>query len=85
MIAVAELIEEVLHHPRTDRSYLATKLLESLDEDENEMSEEWKSELDRRLQDIDEGKVKMVSHAEVMANVRAMLEKSRLERDEKLS
>jgi putative addiction module component (TIGR02574 family) len=85
MTAVAELIEEVLHLPRTDRSYLATKLLESLDEEDDEMSEDWKSELDRRLQDIDEGKVKMIPHAEVMANVRAMLEQIRLERAEKVS
>ena len=85
MIAVAELIEEALNLPQTDRSYLASKLLESLDEDDSEMNEEWKSELGRRLQEIDEGKVEMIPHAQVMANMRAMLEQIRLECAEKTS
>ncbi len=85
MIAVAELFEEALNLPQTDRSYLASKLLESLDEDDSEMNEEWKSELGRRLQDIDEGKVDMIPHAQVMKNMRAMLEQIRLKRAEKAS
>jgi putative addiction module component (TIGR02574 family) len=49
------LEEEVLHLPRVDRSKLASRLLESLDEDEHELSPEWREELQRRVSDIDAG------------------------------
>lgn len=55
------LEEEVLHLPRVDRSHLAARLLESLDQDEHEPSCEWIEELRRRVGDIDAGKVKLIS------------------------
>ena len=54
------LEEEVLHLPRVDRSKLAGKLLESLDEDDVELSPEWREELRRRVSDIDSGKAEMI-------------------------
>lgn len=54
------LEEEVLHLPRMDRSQLASRLLESLDQDEHELSPEWREELQRRVGDIESGKTKLV-------------------------
>lgn len=68
--------EDALHLPHEDRSRLASRLLESLDDDDD-ISPEWKDELDRRMQDIDEEKAVMIPHAEVMASARARLAKNR--------
>lgn len=54
------LEEEVLHLPRVDRSQLASRLLESLDEDEHELSPEWRDELLRRTENIDAGTAKLI-------------------------
>ena len=54
------LEEKVLHLPREDRSQLASRLLESLDEDEHELSPEWRDELQRRIANIDAGTVKLI-------------------------
>lgn len=86
MISVDQFIEQALHLPQIDRSYIATKLLESLDEDDElEINEEWKSELDHRLQKMDDGTAEMIPHAEVMASARArLLERPSLKLGERL-
>lgn len=75
-ISYEKVEDDALHLPLEDRSRLASRLLESLDDDDD-VSPEWKDELDRRLQEIDEGKAVMIPHAEVMASVRASLAKNR--------
>lgn len=55
------LEEEILHLPRVDRSRLASRLLESLEEDEHDLSPEWRDELQRRIADIDAGTSKLIS------------------------
>ena len=59
-LSYQRLEEEVLHLPRSDRSLLASRLLESLEEDAHELSPEWREELQRRVADIDAGKAKPV-------------------------
>ena len=54
------LEDEVLHLPRTDRSELATRLLESLEEDDFEVSPAWKEELQRRVEDLDAGRAGLI-------------------------
>ncbi len=54
------LEEEALHLPRGDRSQLASRLLESLEQDEHELSCEWSEELQRRVGNIDAGKAKLI-------------------------
>jgi putative addiction module component (TIGR02574 family) len=77
----AHLEDEVLHLPLEDRSRLANRLLESLDEDDGfELSAEWKEELQRRVKEIDEGKAKMIPGEEVLARVKARLAEVRNER-----
>ncbi|MGL5019040.1 MAG: addiction module protein [Luteolibacter sp.] len=76
VVSYEKVKEDALHLPHEDRSRLASRLLESLDDDDD-VSPEWKNELDRRLQEIDEGKAVMIPHAEVMASARARLAKNR--------
>ncbi len=54
------LEKEVLHLPRLDRSKLAGKILESLDEDDLELSPEWREELRCRVSNIDSGKAVLI-------------------------
>lgn len=75
-ISYEQVKDGALQLPLEDRSRLAPRLLESLDDDDD-VSPEWKDEIDRRLQEIDDGTAKMIPHAEVMANVRAGLAKNR--------
>ncbi|MEX1048281.1 MAG: addiction module protein [Akkermansiaceae bacterium] len=74
----AHLEDEVLHPPLEDRSRLASRLLESLDEDNGfELNPEWKDELNRRAKEIDEGTARMISSEEVSAKVRARVMEAR--------
>ena len=59
------LEEEVLHLSRVDRSQLASRLLESLDEDEHKLSPEWRDELLRRTRSIDDGTAKLIPAEEL--------------------
>jgi putative addiction module component (TIGR02574 family) len=70
------LENEVLHLPLSDRSRLASRLLESLDDGED-VSEEWLSEIRRRSQSIDDGTAILVPHDHVMANARDRIAKVR--------
>jgi len=76
----AHLEDEVLHLPREERSLLASRLLESLDQDDLEPSPEWREELQRRVYEIDDGTAKLISHAEVLTGVRARLDEVRNDR-----
>ena len=49
MDTAAKLMDDVLSLPRPDRSYLAAKLIESLDR-QDDISPEWMAELDRRVE-----------------------------------
>jgi putative addiction module component (TIGR02574 family) len=54
MMTVNEIMNAVLTLPRADRGYLAQKLIESLD-DEQEFAEGEKAVLDRRSNEIKDG------------------------------
>ena len=70
-----------LHLPLEDRSRLANRLLESLDEDDGfKLSPEWNEELQLRVKGIDEGTARMIPGEEVAADVRARLEEIRNQR-----
>jgi putative addiction module component (TIGR02574 family) len=67
---------------RKERAELAHKLIVSLDEEGEELSEAewnkvWGEEALRRLRQIEDGTVKEIPGEEVMARVRALLEKTR--------
>lgn len=69
-----ELEDAVLHLPIEHRAYLAEKLLESLDQpSESEVQQMWLLEADRRAQEIDEGRVNLVSSEELEQKIQAVL------------
>ncbi len=56
MAAVLEIIQEVLNLPRTDRSYLVKKLIESLEADDSFTVEEMET-FHRRSREVREASV----------------------------
>ena len=72
MTAVAEIMREVLKLPRTDRSYLAKKLIESLEMDETFTAEEF-GIFERRSREIHNGSVKPLTLEQLQQNVNAQL------------
>lgn len=72
-----EMLEhEALELSLEDRSKLAARLLESLDEhDDFQLSSEWADEIRRRVAAIDAGAAKLISHDEVIAGIREQLGK----------
>lgn len=66
-----EILEsEVLQLPPADRAYLLEKLIASLDVDPD-VEEAWAAEVERRLIEIESGKVDLVSGSEVLAKLKA--------------
>lgn len=64
MSTMTEILSGALELSRSDRSYLASKLIESLDETE-ELTPEFKAELDQRVARWKSGEVKGVSSEEL--------------------
>lgn len=71
--------DDALNLPLEDRSRLASRLLESLDDDV-EVSGEWLEEIRRRAKNIRAGTSKLTTHDQVMAEVRDGLAQSRSHR-----
>jgi putative addiction module component (TIGR02574 family) len=71
---VEKIVAEVLDLPSPVRAFLAAKLLESLDVDgASELSSEWKEEIRRRCQEIDEGTARLVEAEEAFARAYSKL------------
>jgi putative addiction module component (TIGR02574 family) len=78
---IAELVECALSMPRAERSYLVTKLIGSLDDDDDiEISQEWRDELNRRVEAMRNGTSPGIPHEEVMSGVRELLASIRKEK-----
>lgn len=57
----AQILEQALHLPSSVRAFLAEKLLESLDSDiDFSVSDEWRQEIARRCEQIDQGDVELI-------------------------
>jgi len=72
MITVTEIINEVLELPRSERSYLASKLIESLD-DEKELSAEWREEIGRRVERRKSGESAQISQEELHQDIEKII------------
>ncbi len=60
------ITEQALSLPLTGRSFLAEKLLESLDSEcDYTLSSEWKNEISKRCNDIDYGNVELIPEKQV--------------------
>jgi len=71
MTTVTEIINEVLSLPRTDRGYVAQKLIESLD-DERDLTADEKATLDRRSREMKDGTVTPLTLDELKRQVSGM-------------
>ncbi len=80
-LSIADLVECALAMPRPERSYLVTKLIGSLDaEDDIEVSQEWRDELNRRVEEMRDGSSPGIPHEEVMRGARDLLDNIRKEK-----
>jgi putative addiction module component (TIGR02574 family) len=71
-----QVAAKALALPRQARARLARQLLESLDPPEEKISKKewdrlWKIELEKRIEELESGKVKAIPAAQVMAELRA--------------
>jgi putative addiction module component (TIGR02574 family) len=65
-MSTCEIEKEALALPLEDRARLAEKLFDSLDEEiSSPLSEAWEEEIERRREDVRQGKVKPVAGEEV--------------------
>ena len=70
-----ELLKKALELPETERAALAGSLLDSLEiTSDSSVEEAWNDEIARRLREIDSGKVKTVSWAEVRRRISTKLD-----------
>tara|TARA_B110000908_G_scaffold148765_1_gene181522 strand:+ start:2405 stop:2668 length:264 start_codon:yes stop_codon:yes gene_type:complete len=72
MTTVTEIIDNVMELPRTDRSYIARKLIESLDR-EASLSNEWMEEIEKRVARRESGESQSVSREVVHVDIEKLL------------
>ena len=68
----AELIDNAMELSIADRSYIANKLIESI-EDEKELSPAWKEEIQRRVARREAGETQAVSRESVHTEIEKLL------------
>ncbi|HXQ74545.1 MAG TPA: addiction module protein [Pyrinomonadaceae bacterium] len=67
-----EILRAALDLPPSGRAMLAGHLLESLDgSEQTEVDAAWAEEIERRIRDIDEGRVELIPGEEVLAELRS--------------
>ncbi len=69
---ITGVLQSALAMPRPERSYLAERLLVSL-EDDDEMPPHWREEMDARVQRRESGETPSHTHEEVMAELDAVI------------
>jgi len=74
--ATAKLADQVLSLPCEDRIYLVDRLLESLNApSREEIDRLWAEEAERRIEELDSGKVETIPGEQVFAEIRERLTK----------
>ena len=69
--SLKKIVSEALSLPTNSRAFLADKLLESLDfEDNFEVSDEWIDEAKRRARELDQGKVRPIPGKQSLSYLR---------------
>lgn len=71
-MTTASLVDEALALPLAERSYVAERLLRSL-EDERPLTDEWREEIARRVARRERGESRPYSREEVRRDVQAVL------------
>lgn len=73
-----QVMDQALRLPRTSRAYLAERLIESLDQDQEAgLSEAWRTEIRRRCEQIDSGAVDLLPAEDVIGSLRQVLDQHR--------
>jgi putative addiction module component (TIGR02574 family) len=71
----AQLLRMALGHSAAERAELACSLIEGLDEaDDESVQAAWDAEIVRRMEDLNSGKVKLVSLAEARRRLSSSLD-----------
>ena len=66
-----QLLQSALALPESDRAEIAASLIHSLDtETDDNVDEAWSAEIQRRIESIDNGEVKLVPWDDVMHEMR---------------
>ena len=75
---IEELYREAVELPEKDRAELAGLLLESLESDPDpDVELAWSEEIERRVREIESGKVRMIPWEQVRAELHARLGQKR--------
>jgi putative addiction module component (TIGR02574 family) len=74
-ITLDQIVEETRHWPPERVGELLDRLTEDLHASEPEVEAAWKTEIDRRVAEIESGKVKGVSAEEVSARIQKILKR----------
>ncbi len=82
MAALDALLEQALQLPDDQRGTLAARLLRTLEPDEADVTTDewraaWSAEIDRRVQEVDDGTAELLDGDEVLADARAWLDAQR--------
>lgn len=74
-MTIEQILTEAMKWPTPSRAYVAEKLLETLDfEEDVELSEEWLAEIRRRVATIEAGQAQMLPAEKVFAAIRRRLQ-----------
>ena len=68
-----EVANAALALPPDARALLAEDLIASLEASQEEIDEAWRVEIERRIKEIKDGKVKLIPGEQVMSELRAQL------------
>lgn len=74
-ITLDQIVEETRHWPPERIGELLQRLTEDLHTSEPEIEAAWKTEIDRRIAEIESGKVKGVPAEEVSARIQKILKR----------
>jgi putative addiction module component (TIGR02574 family) len=68
--ALKDVIAAAMSLPPEARAQLAEQLLDSLDPRRREVDAAWAAEIERRIQEIEDGRTQLIPHDEVMGSWR---------------
>lgn len=74
-ITAEQLVSEALEMPAPIRAFVAERIIESLDMEDTppELSTEWKTEIEKRCREVDEGSAALIDADEVFKKAYARL------------
>ena len=72
-----EIIDAAMSLPPEVRAQIAEQLLDSLDPERAEIDAAWSIEIESRIQEIEDGRVELIPHEQVMEQARRRLQNKR--------